>query len=233
MFPQPGMSKTTAIILSAGTSQRMGFNKLLTPLRGKPVLFHAIAAFQSCDDISEIIVVASRDLYDEVADWGFSKLAPHTPGGAERCLSVWNGIQAASPDAEFLAFHDGARPLVTPVQISATIEAAKDHGAAALAHPVAETVKRADPNLRVTGDVDRDHLWAMETPQTFRRDLISTAYEKVIADGINVTDEVSAARHAGHEVQLVASTAPNPKITYPADLVLAEALLRQPEIKEF
>lgn len=223
---------TSAIIVAAGSGTRMGFDKLLARLRGEPVILHTLRAFQACGDIDEIIVVASPDRAEVIRrlafDGEFNKLRTFVDGGAERHLSVWAGLQAVHPEADLVAVHDGARPLIQPSQISRCLVRARETGAAASARPVSETLKRADADGKVCGGVDRTGLWIMETPQVFQRGLLLNAYEAVLRDGIAVTDEVSALGHIGREVWLVDNPAPNPKITWPPDLALAERLLTLP-----
>ena len=220
---------TSAIIVAAGSGSRMGFDKLLACLGGAPVILHTLRAFQACPDIDEIIVVASGDRAEVIRrleDEGcLTKLRGFVPGGAERHLSVWAGLQAAGASCDFVAVHDGARPLIHPSQISRCLARARETGAAASARPVSETLKRADETGRVCGSVDRTGLWIMETPQVFSMPVLTAAYEAVLRDGLLVTDEVSALGHLGHDVWLVDNPTPNPKITWPADLVLAERLL--------
>lgn len=220
---------TSAIIVAAGSSRRMGFNKLLAPLAGVPVLRRTLGEFQACTDVGEIIVVAGDEVREQIAQWqqegGLTKLVAVIEGGAERHLSVWAGIQACSPQTEIIAVHDGARPLITPEQISKCITAAREQGAVACARPMTETIKRADASGRITESLDRTGVWVMETPQVFAKELLVRAYEAVIRDGALVTDEVSAVQHIGAPVFVVENTAPNPKITFPADLELAEKFL--------
>jgi len=219
---------TTAIIVAAGSSQRMGFNKLLAVLAGKPVLMHTLSAFQSCAAIDEIIVVTSKALCGEIDGWredGFEKVVKVMAGGAERHLSVHVGLQAVNPRCEIVAVHDGARPLISVQQITRCIEVARIKSAVACARPMTETLKRCDADGRIIGSIDRAMAWIMETPQVFQRDLLTRAYEAVIRDGILVTDEVSAVQHVGGEVFIVENTEPNPKITFPADIALAERFM--------
>ncbi|TDU80965.1 2-C-methyl-D-erythritol 4-phosphate cytidylyltransferase [Prosthecobacter fusiformis] len=218
---------TSAIIVAAGSSRRMGFNKLLAPLAGVPVLRRTLGQFQACADVAEIIVVAGDEVREVVEGWKASlpKLVAVIPGGAERHLSVWAGIQACAGAADIIAVHDGARPLISTMQISKCITAAQASGSVACARPMTETLKRADAQGRITDSLDRTGVWVMETPQVFQRDLLITAYEAVIRDGALVTDEVSAVQHVGEVVTVVENTSPNPKITFPADLNLAERFL--------
>lgn len=215
---------TSAIIVAAGSSKRMGFNKLLAPLAGEPVLRRALGAFQSCAGIDEIIVVTSEALRMEIGAWkadGLDKIIKVIPGGAERHLSVHAGLLALNPACDIVAVHDGARPLISVSQITRCIEAAKTQNAVACARPMAETLKRCGPDGRITESIDRANAWIMETPQVFRRDLLLRAYEAVIRDGAHVTDEVSAVQHLGEPVFAVENAEPNPKITFPADIALA------------
>jgi len=220
---------TSAIIVAAGSSRRMGFNKLLAPLCGVPVLRRTLGEFQACTEIGEIIVVTGTEVAEQITEWqkkgGLSKLAAVIPGGAERHLSVWAGIQACSPETQTIAVHDGARPLIQPAQISQCISAAWQQQAVACARPMTETIKRADTAGRITESMDRTGVWVMETPQVFSKDLLTRAYQAVIRDGTVVTDEVSAVQHLGVSVFVVENTSPNPKITFPVDLILAERFL--------
>lgn len=216
---------TTAIIVAAGSSRRMGFNKLLAPLAGEPVLRRTLGVFQTCPDIDEIILVAGELLQAEIQSWlsaGLGKVARIIPGGAERHLSVHAGLQAVDPACEIVAVHDGARPLISANQISRCVEAARRQAAVACARPMTETLKRCDAGGRISESIDRTNAWIMETPQVFRRELLVRAYDAVIRDHFLVTDEVSAVQHLGESVFVVENTEPNPKITFPADIVAAE-----------
>lgn len=216
-----------AIIVAAGSSRRMGFDKLTADLCGRPVLAHAMEAFAACPEVAEIIVVTSPERFDLVRSQQCPKLSAVIEGGSERHLSVWNGLQKASPANGLIAVHDGARPLIAPRAIQACAEAARQSGAAALAHRVVETLKRSVPGGCVAAEsVSRENLWAMETPQIFRRDLLLAAYQKVLEQGQTVTDEVSAVQILGRSVQLVENAGFNPKITVPSDLRLAEAWMK-------
>jgi 2-C-methyl-D-erythritol 4-phosphate cytidylyltransferase len=220
---------TSAIIVAAGSSRRMGFDKLFAPLNGKPVLAHTIAAFDSCKEIGEIIVVAKADRIEEiralVAHQKFEKVAKIIPGGAERYLSVWQGLQAVSADAECVAIHDGARPLTTPALIHKCLKLARETGAACCASPIPETVKRASDEGVVTESVERTGLWAMQTPQIFSTPVILQAYAAIVASHEPVTDEVSAVQRIGKKIALLHNDDWNLKITFPRDLEMAQHVL--------
>jgi len=216
---------TSAIIVAAGTSRRMGFNKLLAPLAGEPVLKRTLEAFQICAAIDEIVVVISDALRPEIEAWrsgGLDKITLIISGGAERHLSVHAGLQALNPACQIVAVHDGARPLISVAQITRCIDAARAQAAVACARPMTETLKRCDSTGRIIDSIDRANAWIMETPQVFQRDLIVKAYDAVIRDGLHVTDEVSAVQHLGEAVFVVENFELNPKITFPADILLAQ-----------
>jgi 2-C-methyl-D-erythritol 4-phosphate cytidylyltransferase len=217
----------SAIIVAAGSSQRMGFDKLLALLGDKPVLAHTIAAFEQTPSVSEIILVAREERVAEfqqlVGQYRFQKVRDVIPGGDQRQDSVDAGLRRVSADCRFIAVHDAARPLVTPEQIELVVACARKHGAAALAAPVTDTIKRAGDDRVVTGGVARDNLFAMQTPQIFARDLLERAYAAVVAQKLAITDEVSAVEHLGEKVLIVPNDDWNVKITYPRDLLLAQA----------
>jgi 2-C-methyl-D-erythritol 4-phosphate cytidylyltransferase len=207
----------------------MGFNKLLAPLAGVPVLQRTLGEFQSCADIDEIIVVTGDEVREQILSWKsngrLSKLAAIIPGGAERHFSVWAGIQGCSPQSDIIAVHDGARPLISPAQISKSIAVAREKQAVACARPMTETIKRIACSGCISESLDSTGVWVMETPQVFSKTLLVRAYEAVIRDQALVTDEVSAVQHLGEPVFVVENMTPNPKITFPADLTLAERFL--------
>ena len=221
----------TAIIVAAGSSRRMGFDKLFAEIASQPVITHTIAAFEHTASITAIVVVAREDRHSEIKEivrnQKFKKINSIVRGGAHRQDSVRGGLENLPDSARYVAVHDAARPLVTPEQIARVYEAAQKNGAAALAAPVLDTLKRADVDLLVNGSVDRHQLFAMQTPQIFERKMIEEAYHRVFADTISVTDEVSAIERIGGEITLVANEQPNFKITYPGDLPLAEFVLNQ------
>jgi 2-C-methyl-D-erythritol 4-phosphate cytidylyltransferase len=219
----------SAIIVAAGSSQRMGFDKLLALLGDRPVLVHTIEAFERTASVHEIILVARDERVREFEELGaqnrFQKVRPVIPGGQHRQDSVRAGLGRVSARSGYIAVHDGARPLVMPEQIERVFACAREHGAAALAEPVTDTLKRADESGLVTGGVARERLFAMQTPQIFSRDLLLSAYAGVAAKNLSITDEVSAVEHLGAKVFLVPNDEFNFKITYPRDLILAQAVL--------
>ena len=219
----------SAIIVAAGSSERMGFDKLLALLGDKPVVAHTLDAFEQTGSVDEIILVARAERVSEfeelVRQAAFKKVRDVVAGGTQRQDSVRAGLERLGPEAAYVAVHDAARPLVTPEQIERVFALARQHGAAALAEPVTDTLKRADENQFVTGGVDREGLYAMQTPQIFSRKLLVDAYAAVAENNLSITDEVSAVEQFGAKVLLVANDEFNVKITYPRDLLLAQSVL--------
>lgn len=212
-----------AIIVAAGSSRRMGFDKLAADLLGRSVLCRSVDAFMATPEISRVIIVTTPERFASLGE-DFPKPLVRADGGTERQHSVENGLALVSE--EFVAVHDGARPLVPPDSITACIQAALEFRAAALARRATETLKRSDADDFSRESVSRENLWFMETPQIFETSLLRFAYADVRTRGLVVTDEVSAVEALGIPTKLVVSPTPNPKITVPADIGLAAALLR-------
>lgn len=214
-----------AVIVAAGNSRRAGFDKLSAPLAGRPVLCRSIEAFIAAG-ASAIVVVCPEERWQSVGLANAAHPIPvlRTDGGAERQDSVAAGLAALPEGTQWVAVHDGARPLILPQDITRCLSAAQETGAAACAHPVVDTLKRADANgCSLPEKVSREQLWGMETPQIFRLELLQAAYRRVTEMGLNVTDEVSAMEAIGVQTRLIAG-APNLKITHPGDLELAELI---------
>lgn len=217
--------KLSVIIVAAGSSQRMGFDKLLAKLAGKPVLQHSIEAFAEHPDVSEIIVVCPQDRFNALQLDHNKALVTRVDGGQDRHDSVAAGLSHLSSATKLVAVHDGARPLITEKQISKVLASALEHNAATSARPVTETIKRVSTDGFVTESVSRDHLWLMETPQIFKAELLQKAYNLVQQNNQRVTDEVSAMELIHCKTYVVANEQANPKITYPEDIPLAERIV--------
>jgi 2-C-methyl-D-erythritol 4-phosphate cytidylyltransferase len=226
------MPRFAVILPAAGRSSRFGGldKKPFLDLAGRAVWLRAADAFAGRADVCQLIVVVAPE---DVASFGrrFAADVAALPadvveGGAERFESVANALARLRPEADFVAVHDAARPCVTPPLIDAVFARAAEAGAALLAVPVADTVKRGDAAGRVTGTVPREGLWLAQTPQAFRRDWLTAAYARRDALGPGVTDDARLVEAAGHPVHLVTGSAANLKITTPDDLALAAAVLR-------
>lgn len=226
----------TAIIVAAGRGTRMGPNldKLFLELAGQPVVLHTWLRFDACPAIDHVVLVTRPDLKQ-----AFEKLAGRQPlakpftladGGAERQDSVWNGLEAVPQGTEIVAIQDAARPCTSAELITATIAAARETGAAVAASPVTDTVKESADGRFVSRHLNRARLWAVQTPQTFRFEVIRRAIQSARDKGLGFTDDTAACEAIGQAVRLVNSLTPNPKVTTPADLPLVELYLK-PGIK--
>lgn len=219
----------TAIIVAAGSSERMGFDKLFALVSGKPVIAHTIAAFENTKCVDEIILVGRADSLGELKKLigQPTKVKQIVAGGAERSDSVRAGLEHVDPKSDYVAVHDAARPMITPEKIERLFATARTNSAASLAEPINDTLKRADADLAVKESVDRSGIYGMQTPQVFARKLLEEAYELVAKKKISVTDEVSAVELLGRKIVLVPNYDFNFKVTYPRDLPLAEFVLKQ------
>lgn len=208
-----------------------GVDKLFLEVAGRPVIAHTWQRFNDAACIDEIILVVRDGMQSAFAELAhqFKLTKPHRLilGGAERQDSVWNGLEALSSAARIVAIQDGARPCTSEELIAATIKVARESGAAVAAQPVTDTIKETADGKTITRNVDRSKLWAVQTPQTFRVDVIRRALSEVRARQLQVTDDTAACELIGQPVRLVTSAAPNPKVTRPADLPYLEALLRR------
>lgn len=227
----------TAIVPAAGTSSRMGGeNKLLMEVCGVPVLVRTLQAIDRAELVSEIVVATQEELLEEVAalcaSAGLRKKIKVVRGGATRTESVLAAAMEASPKAQLLAVHDGARPLVTPEDFDRLIRFACTTHAAAPAVPVTDTVKVADETGLVTATPDRSTLYAVQTPQVFRAEILKAALQGAVSGGVTVTDDCAAVERIGKQVYLTEGNRENIKITTPLDLAIAEAILRKRGQKE-
>ena len=219
---------TAAILVAAGSSARMGFDKLTAPLHGRSVLEWSLRAFQECPAIDLAVLVCAPQRIAEFTELAaaFPKFRDIVAGGAERSASVLHGLQAfASNPPDFVAVHDAARPLVTPALIEKVLAAAETHRAPSAAHPVTDSLHRADADGVLGETIPRANLFAMQTPQAARHDLLLAALE---AHHAGATDEVSALIANGIHPVPVLHGEPNFKITFPSDLELAGFFLQEP-----
>lgn len=228
-----------AVVLGAGAGRRLsGTNKALLALAGEPMLAHSMRTLGQLPSISQIIVVMNPADQERLqAEW---HLSPQDlgadlvlPGGRERWLSSKAGCEASTPPPgvddknSLLLVHDSARPMVQPSDIQAVIDAAVASGAALLAEPIADTLKSSGQDSHVLDTVSRDCMWRAQTPQVARRDWMLEAFRRWAEERQdNPTDESMMLEFCGHSPRLVASSAPNFKVTTQRDLQLAEALLR-------
>ncbi len=221
--------KTTAVILAAGNSSRMGFPKQAALLNGKPVILHTLLAFEQATSIDAILLVtrpADVQPFETLCrENGITKLYAVCEGGATRQESAEKSIAALPPDTDYIAVQDGARPLITPTIIDIAAAEAKVHGAAAVAVPVKDTIKVANGNGFIAATPERSTLWQVQTPQIFRLTDYKRALEAAAKAGISLTDDCQLFERLGLPVKLVEGSYRNLKITTPEDLTIAAALL--------
>jgi 2-C-methyl-D-erythritol 4-phosphate cytidylyltransferase len=220
--------RVTAIIVAAGAGQRMGgIDKLFTDVGGMPLLARTLAACEGCPSIDEIILVASESNLDRcwklVRSYGFKKVTQLVPGGARRQDSVQQGLDQVK-DSLWVLIHDGVRPFIDDDLIASGIEAAREYGAAVAAVPVKDTIKVVNADHVVRNTPKRETLWAAQTPQVFRIDVIRAAYRDAFGD---VTDDAMLLERLGQPVKVYRGSYENIKITTPEDLDLAECILKR------
>jgi len=207
-----------------------GVDKLFLEVAGRPVVGHTWRRFDAAPGIHEIIVVIreeAREKFEGLAA-GLDLKKPYrlVGGGAERQDSVWNGLEALAAGSRIAAIHDAARPCVSEELIAATIQHAEETGAAVAAQPVTDTIKESDDGRMIGRTLERSRLWAVQTPQTFRVEVIRHALAEARRRGLVFTDDTAACELIGQPVRLVSHAAPNPKVTVRGDLALVEMLLR-------
>ena len=217
-----------AVVAAAGSSTRMGEDKLMLPLGEEPVILHTLRALELCPYVEEIVVVTREQLIVPLGelcrDYQLEKVRKIVLGGVTRTQSVRLGTLEVSEQAELIAIQDGARPLVSQQVLEQVILTAARCGAAAPAVPVKDTIKRAENGV-VLETPERSQLFAVQTPQVFEAGLIRAALHKALEDGAEITDDCSAVERLGMKVVLTQGADENIKITTPADLAAAEAFL--------
>ncbi len=221
---------TTAIVLAAGESRRMqGMgDKVLLPLAGIPMVAHSLLTMEHEARIGRIVLVTAERLLAEltslVKEYGISKVVAIVPGGATRQASVWSGISALPSSTTLAAIHDAARPCLEQSNLQQVIADAGRHGASILAVPVKDTIKLVQ-NQRVADTPDRSLLWSAQTPQVFRRELLTAGHQAAQKDGVDATDDAALVARLGHTVYVTRGDYANIKVTTPEDMIIAEAYL--------
>lgn len=219
----------SAVVVAAGNSRRMGgVNKQFLLIDGVPVLIRTLSAFENSPLIKEIIVAARETdipaMYAMIKKYGLTKVKEIVKGGETRQESVTAAIKRTAEKCDFLAIHDGARPLVTEQVIENTLEAAFHFEAAATGTRVKDTIKVAENGV-IRSTPDRALLWAVQTPQIFRKETYLSALEAV-PNSFEFTDDCKLMEEYGQEVRMVEGDYENIKITTPVDIILAEAIVK-------
>ncbi|PTX99570.1 2-C-methyl-D-erythritol 4-phosphate cytidylyltransferase [Verrucomicrobia bacterium LW23] len=226
--------RLSAVVVAAGRSTRMGFDKLLTPLAGKPLLLHTLERIQQSPLVGEIVLVIRQE-NEEAVRAVIEPLRNGPPlllayGGAQRQDSVSNGLATAGAGYDYVLIQDAARPFITPEVIEAVFLAAQADGAAVCGYPSVDTLKKVNAEQVVDKTIDRSEIWAVQTPQIFRKSLLTEAYAAVAAAGLTVTDDTAAVEHLGKPVRIVRYDGINFKITTPADWNMAgTCLMSEPD----
>jgi 2-C-methyl-D-erythritol 4-phosphate cytidylyltransferase len=218
------MSALSAVIVAAGSGTRMGsaISKQYLPLGDKPILAHALEAFQRCEAVRAIVLVVGADDVERgrclVLEHRIDKCTAVVAGGADRQQSVHAGLRALDRETEWVMVHDGVRPFVTVELIERLWAAVRQCEAAVLAVPVKDTVKLVDSAGWIEATPDRSRLWAIQTPQAFRLDVLLAAHEAALRDGFRGTDDAVLVERIGRRVRIVEGEYTNIKITTPDDL---------------
>ena len=220
----------SVVIVAAGSSERMGADKMLMTLGAKPVIIRTLMAFQQNPMVDDIVVVTRQEkimgLADMIKLYDISKVTQVISGGATRMESALAGVSAVKEGAKLIAIHDGARPLVTQGVIRRVVEAANEHMAAVPAVPCVDTLKQVNQEGVVIGSVDRSSVVRVQTPQVFDADLIKGALSRAVEKNFPLTDDCSAMEMMGVKTYVVEGDAGNIKLTEPDDMILAEAILK-------
>ena len=220
----------SAVVVAAGRSQRMGFDKLLTPLGGKPLLLHTLERLLQTQALTEIILVirpgSEAEMAAVIAPLSGKDIIRLVPGGAQRQDSVQAGLNVISDSSEFVMVHDAARPFINRELIDIVLAAAKLSDAAVCGAPCSDSLKEVAEDGLVQRTIDRSRLWAVQTPQIFRAKLLRDAYRSAVESGGTFTDDTAVVEKLGHPVRTVLYHGINMKITTPSDWKLAEAYLQ-------
>ena len=230
-------SKVCTLIPAAGKGSRMAHSlkKPYLKLAQKPILAHTLQRFEQNTAVDAIFVIVNEADFNEcrktvLEPYPFTKVQELVAGGETRQMSVYNGLRALSADVDFVIVHDGVRPFVTDEMIFDCLTAADECGAAVAAVPVKDTIKVADENHFITETPERERLWAVQTPQVFRKSLLEEAHQTAQERQFMGTDDAALVEKLGFPVKLVKGSYANLKITTPVDLRVAEVLLSDPTL---
>ncbi|HHT62528.1 MAG TPA: 2-C-methyl-D-erythritol 4-phosphate cytidylyltransferase [Clostridia bacterium] len=206
-------------------------NKQFLMLRKKPILIHTLEVFEKCKLVNDIILVSSPGEEDFCGSllqkYDLKKVTRVVTGGSERLHSVASGLNQVSEDCDIVAVHDGARPLMLLSLLEEVLNAVAEYDGAILAVPVKDTIKETINGHIIKGTLDRSQLWAAQTPQVFKKDVLTYVYKKALEEGITGTDDASLVEYYGYKIKVVPGSYENIKITTPVDLDLAELILKR------
>lgn len=220
--------RTAAIITAAGEGKRMGRPKQFIEINGKAVLEWTLAAFQKAEAVDAIVLVVNAEEIENARKFKFPKIKQIVAGGKERQDSVRNGLNALPADTEIVVIHDGARPMITGEIIRRAVAEAEKHGAVVVGVPLTDTIKMTNEGTIILKTLDRSNLWAAQTPQVFKKELVLRAFKEG-AGKHKVTDDAMLVEKLGVPVKMVMGSYRNIKITTPEELGIAEKYLREGE----
>jgi 2-C-methyl-D-erythritol 4-phosphate cytidylyltransferase len=226
--------KCVALVPAAGQGKRMGgaHSKPYLLLEGKPILAHTLLELERCPLVDEVVLMVERGEIERarasvVEEFRLQKVGAILAGGVQRQDSVWEGLKTVQDDCDLVMVHDGVRPFISQEMLARSIQGAVDCGASIVGVPAKDTVKLVSAQNMVLTTPDRKSIFLVQTPQTFKRDILLRAYRQAMEDGFYATDEASLVERLGLPVKVVEGSYENIKITTPEDLVVGEMILRR------
>lgn len=226
-------NRCSVVVVAAGSSQRLGRDKLFLEIDGKPVIAHTLMALNACEAVDEIVVVTRAEKLEDIGHvvegYALDKVSKIVIGGENRTQSALAGVSETNPKAKIIAIHDGARPFVTDEVIKDAIHQAVLNHAACPGIPVKDTIRIAEKNIAVQTPV-RDSVFAVQTPQAFTADIIKAALTAAVRDEKSYTDDCAAVEAMGVKVYISKGDEDNIKITTALDLPLAESIAKERRI---
>ena len=226
--------KCVALIPAAGQGKRMGgaHSKPYLLLEGKPILAHTLLELERCPLVHEVALIVERGDLERarasvVEEYRLQKVGAILAGGVQRQDSVWEGLKTIQDDCDLVMVHDGVRPFISQEMLARSIQGAVDCGASIAGMPAKDTVKLVSAQNMVLTTPDRKSVFLVQTPQTFKRDILLRAYRQAMEDGFYATDEASLVERLGMPVKVVEGSYENIKITTPEDLVVGEMILKR------
>jgi 2-C-methyl-D-erythritol 4-phosphate cytidylyltransferase len=226
--------KCVALVPAAGQGKRMGgaHSKPYLLLEGKPILAHTLLELERCPLVDEVVLMVERGEIERarasvVEEFRLQKVGAILAGGVQRQDSVWEGLKTIQDDCDLVMVHDGVRPFISQEMLARSIQGAVDCGASIAGMPAKDTVKLVSAQNMVLKTPDRKSVFLVQTPQTFKRDILLRAYRQAMEDGFYATDEASLVERLGMPVKVVEGSYENIKITTPEDLVVGEMILKR------
>lgn len=226
--------KVVALIAAAGSGKRMNskISKPFIPIFGKPILAYTIEKFEQCKFIEKIYLTVNCEEKELcwkniILKYNFSKVQKLIDGGETRQDSIFNGLKVLDTDTDIVVIHDGARPLVEENLIQDSIKAAQQYGAAIAVIPINDTVKKSGKDFFINKTLKRKELWRAQTPQTFKYDIILSAYHQIYKSRFFATDDATVVERYGYKVKMIVGSEENIKITTPFDIVIVENFLKR------